>query len=73
MPKPFTLGSSPSDPQREVRANALPTNPLNERRPNLALPKWVPGIGQNSAQIAQQQKPWPPAGPAVPGGKPFKF
>lgn len=73
MPKPFTLGSSPADPNREVRTGATPPNPLDERRPDLARPKWVPTVGQCSAQIAQQQKPWPPAGPAVPGGKPFKF
>jgi hypothetical protein len=70
MPGPFKLGDeafkSPS--QRQPRTNAVPPNPLDERNPR----EWAPGIGQQSGQIVKERIPWPAAGPATPGGKPFK-
>lgn len=73
MAKPFKIpgDAQPQAPdERFPRPDATPPNPLEQS----GKPKqWAPGIGQGSAETSQGKVPWPAAGPAVPGGKPFKL
>ena len=79
--KPFRLQGGESQPSvtrdvvgRFARADAVPANPLAERKPAIndqqTMSGWAPGIGQGSAQLRGQQKPYPPI--AKPASKGFK-
>jgi len=67
MPSPFKLdtGGGPprTDDGRFARPadKALPPNPDEAEQHGHRPEAWAPGVGQNSAAIADFQQPWPPA------------
>jgi len=59
---------------REDAEKAAPQNPLDTEDDGRQPQQWAPGIGQQSAKLTGQEKPWPETGQqeATPGGKPFR-
>lgn len=73
--KPFKLdGETGPNQSRDVvgrfaRPDALPANPLSEKKPALndqqIMSGWAPGIGQGSAKLRGQENPYPEVPPSA--------